>query len=101
MCGLLHKLSAFTGYQGIRPLLRVDAAGCITYTVDSLLRVELGTESSRHVCVLYNPQVCLCVQWNLTYPVVEVPGASVYRAGVISKPAILLLRTLTSRFPCT
>ena len=24
------------------------------------------------------------VQWNLTYPVVKVPGASVYRAGVIA-----------------
>ena len=39
---------------------------------------------SKSMVFCYLSIILLRVQWNLTYPVVEVPGASVYRAVVIA-----------------
>ena len=33
---------------------------------------------------IYYDHIWYALQWNLTYPVIEVPGASVYQAGVIA-----------------
>ena len=64
-----------------------------TYTVHIVLKTRGEIVGRACTCVAGKGQAYIHIQWNLTYPVVEVPGASVYRAVVIaSRPFYYYVR---------